>query len=181
VDRLRAIGVRRGFEIEAVPLLQIDGAPVSSTRIRERIAEGDVAQGARLLGRQYGFEGTVVTGHGIGKLLGYPTANLRLHEEKLLPADGIYAVRARLLPEQTWRAAALSIGVRPTFDGQVRQIEVHVLDWNGDLVGSSVEVELVAWLRPEVKFESTEALVDAMDNDVAETRRRLAGMAGGSQ
>ena len=135
-----------------------------------------MAEAARLLGRSYGIEGTVVTGHGLGKVLGFPTANLRLHEEKLVPADGIYAARARLELRGPWLPAAMSIGVRPTFDGTVRQIEVHVLDWNGDLVGQSIAVELVDWLRPEKKFESSEALVAAMDRDLVETRRRLAAI-----
>ena len=176
VERLREIGTRYGFDVESVPLLELDGAPVSSTRIRELLGQGQVAEAARLLGRSYEIEGTVVTGHGLGKVLGFPTANLRLHEEKLVPADGIYAARARLAPRGPWLPAAMSIGVRPTFDGTVRQIEVHVLDWNGDLVGQSIAVELVDWLRPEKKFESSEALVAAMDRDLVETRRRLAAI-----
>jgi riboflavin kinase / FMN adenylyltransferase len=178
VERLRSIGTTRGFDVEAVPLLQIDGAPVSSSRIREHLAQGRVAEAALLLGRRYGLEGTVVTGHGIGRVLGYPTANLRLHEEKLVPADGIYAVRVRLGPAEEWRAGAMSIGVRPTFQGQNRQLEVHVLDWNGDLLGRSIEVELVDWIRSEVRFATPEALVEAIDKDVAETRRRLGSLAG---
>ena len=175
-ERLREIGRQYGFDVESVPLLELDGAPVSSTRIRELLGQGQVAEAARLLGRSYEIEGTVVTGHGLGKVLGFPTANLRLHEEKLVPADGIYAARARLEPRGPWLPAAMSIGVRPTFDGTVRQIEVHVLDWNGDLVGQSIAVELVDWLRPEKKFESSEALVAAMDRDLVETRRRLAAI-----
>lgn len=176
VERLRRIGVEHRFTVEAVPLLEVDGAPVSSTRIRELLGRGRAADAAHLLGRRYGFEASVVIGHGIGRTLGYPTANLRLLEEKLVPADGIYVVRARLEHGGEWRPAAMSIGVRPTFDGELRQIEVHVLDWNGDLVGRQIEVEMVDWLRPEVKFESPQDLVKAMDEDVAETRRRLAAL-----
>lgn len=174
VPRLRRIGETRGFEVEEVPLFQLDGVPVSSTRIRALLAEGRVAEAARMLGRSYGFAATVVTGHGIGRTLGYPTANLRLHEERLLPADGIYVARIRFGGEDLWRPAAMSIGVRPTFDGRVRQIEAFVLDWSGDLVGAEVEVEMVDWLRPEIKFAGPEALVSAMDKDIEETRRRLA-------
>jgi riboflavin kinase/FMN adenylyltransferase len=179
VERLREIGASEGFGIEAVPLLEQDGAPVSSTRIRALLGQGQVAEAARLLGRAYEIEGTVVTGHGLGKVLGFPTANLRLHEEKLIPMDGIYAVRARLEPGGAWLPAAMSIGVRPTFDGTVRQLEVHVLDWNGDLVGKSIAIEFVDWLRPEKKFESPEALVAAIDRDLVETRRRLAASPAG--
>jgi riboflavin kinase/FMN adenylyltransferase len=115
-----------------------------------------------------------VRGDGIGRTLGYPTANLRLHEEKLLPADGIYAVRAGIGDEPVTRPAAMSIGMRPTFDGKERTLEVHLLDWSGDLVGEEVVVELADWLRPEERFETPESLVAAMGRDVAETRRRLA-------
>jgi riboflavin kinase / FMN adenylyltransferase len=174
VERLRAIGGAMGFEVEAVPLLAADGDTVSSTRIRAALAEGRVADAARWLGRPYGLTGTVVTGEALGRTLGYPTANLRLHEEKLIPRNGIYAVWTRLEGETAWRAGAMSIGVRPTFGGQVRTLEVHVLDWSGELVGRQVEVAFVDWLRPELRFESAAALVVAMGQDVAEARRRLA-------
>jgi len=174
VERLRAIGATRGFQVEPVPLVALNGAPVSSTRIRAELAEGRVAEAARMLGRRYGIAGVVVRGDGRGRQLGFPTANLRLHEERAVPADGVYAVLARLSGEDEWRAAAMSIGLRPTFDGQVRTLEVHLLDWSGDLVGRELEVEFVDWLRPELRFESAEALVEAMVHDVAETRQRLA-------
>src|SRR4029079_3761733 len=90
VPRLRTIGATHGFSVDAVPLVQSDGAPVSSTRIRGLLAEGRVAEAARLLGRLYTLEATVVTGEAIGRTLGFPTANLRLVEEKLVPANGIY-------------------------------------------------------------------------------------------
>lgn len=173
VDRLRAIGEGAGFTVEAVPLLERDGAPVSSTRIRGLLTEGRVAEAGRLLGRAYDLRGRVVRGDGIGRTLGYPTANLRLDEEKLLPADGIYAVRAAIGDEPATRPAAMSIGMRPTFDGRERTLEVHLLDWSGDLVGREVTVELAEWLRPELRFETPESLVEAIDRDVAETRRRL--------
>ena len=174
VARLSQIGGRSGFDVDEVPLLQVDGAAVSSTRIRIALAAGRVAEAARLLGRCYGFTATVVSGHGIGRGLGYPTANLRLHEEQMLPADGIYAARLRLGDESVWRPAAMSIGVRPTFDGKLRQIEAFILDWSGQLLGARVEVEMVDWLREEIRFETPEALVKAMDEDVAQARRRLA-------
>ncbi len=173
VTRLKQIGAAHGFSVEEVPLLQMDGAPVSSTRIRGLLAQGRVAEAARLLGRRYCLSGTVVRGDAIGRTLGYPTANLRLHEDKLVPADGIYAVWARIEGEE-WRPAAMSVGVRPTFGGQVRTIEVHLLDWSGELAGLSLAVEFADWLRPELKFESRESLIAAMDRDVSEVRRRLA-------
>jgi len=177
VPRLREIGRAAGFEIEAVPLLAVDGAPVSSTRIRALLGDGRVVEAARLLGRPYDLSGLVVTGDGIGRTLGVPTANLRLHEEKLLPRDGIYAVRAGIDAEPVMRPAAMSLGMRPTFDGQVRILEVHLLDWSGDLVGHDLTVELADWLRPELRFDGPAALVEAMQRDLEETRRRLAAPA----
>jgi riboflavin kinase/FMN adenylyltransferase len=173
VQRLREIGAARGFDVVPVPLLELEGAPVSSTRIRGLLAAGRVAEAARLLGRRYSLSGTVVRGDAIGRTLGYPTANLRLHEERVVPGDGIYAVWARSAGEREWRAAAMSVGIRPTFGGQVRTLEVHVIGWSGDLLGASMEVEFAEWLRPERRFETREALIAAMDDDVAETRRRL--------
>jgi riboflavin kinase/FMN adenylyltransferase len=171
--RLREIGAARGFEVEVVPLLEVDGAPVSSTRIRGLLAEGRVAEAARLLGRRYGLTGAVVEGDGIGRTLGCPTANLRLHQEKLLPADGIYAAWARIGGDRAWRPAAMSIGMRPTFGEQARALEVHLLHWNGELLRRELEVELQAWIRAQLKFDSTEALAAAMQADLQAARTRL--------
>lgn len=174
VPRLRTIGEAMGFAVEEVPLLELAGESVSSTRIRAALAEGRVADAVRLLGRRYSLAGAVVTGDGIGRTLGFPTANLRLAEEKLLPRDGVYAARARVGDESEWRPAAMSVGMRPTFDGQTRTIEAFLLDWSGELPGRSMELEFVEWLRSEEKFGSTADLVKAMERDVAETRRVLA-------
>jgi riboflavin kinase/FMN adenylyltransferase len=176
VPRLAQIGATQGFDVEPVPLLEVEGAPVTSTRIRERLGAGDVAAAARLLGRRYTLEAIVVSGEGIGRTLGFPTANLRLLDEKLVPANGIYAVEARIehgdpLP------GAMSIGVRPTFGGRERTLEVHVIDWSGDLVGRRIEVAFEAWLREERRFENAEALTVAIADDVAEVRRILGARA----
>ena len=173
VQRLRAIGAGEGFEVVAVPLLELDGAPVSSTRIRALLEAGRVADAARLLGRRYDLRGRVVGGEAVGRTLGYPTANLRLHEEKFVPGDGVYAARVRIGSAPAWCPAAISIGVRATFDGQTRALETYLLDWDGDLLGRDLEVELVDWIRPQERFESREALVAEMGRDVAEVRRRL--------
>jgi riboflavin kinase/FMN adenylyltransferase len=173
VERLRAIGVPLGFDVEPVPLFDIDGAPVSSTRIRAHLAASEVAAAARLLGRRYGLTGLVVTGDGIGRTLGCPTANLRLPYEKCVPGDGIYAVWVRIAGEDVRRRGAMSIGVRPTFGGQVRTLEVHLIDWSGDLVGRNLHVEFVDWLRAEIKFDTPDDLIVAMRQDVADARARL--------
>ena len=173
VERLRKFGAVRGFQVDAVPLLVRDGAPVSSTRIRSLLAEGRVEEAAAQLGRRYDLAGTVVTGEGIGRKLGCPTANLRLHDEKFLPADGIYAAWARLGDDGVERAAAMSIGTRPTFGEHARTLEVHVLDWSGELVGREVEVEFVAWIREQRRFEGPESLAEAMQQDLRDVRRTL--------
>jgi riboflavin kinase/FMN adenylyltransferase len=173
VPRLSAIGARLGFVVDAVPLLERDGGTVSSTRIRALLEAGRVAEAARLLGRRYAIGGLVVSGDAIGRTLGVPTANLRLNDEKVVPAHGIYVVRARIAGESAWRPGAMSIGVRPTFGGRVRTLEVHLIDWRGDLLGQGLEVEFVDWLRSEIQFENTEALIHAMQEDIAESRRRL--------
>lgn len=170
---LRACGARRGFQVEAVPLLEREGEPVTSTRIRSLLAEGRVADAGRLLGRRYVLGGRVVTGQALGRGLGFPTANLQLHEEKFVPAHGIYAVWVRISGTESPIMGAMSIGVRPTFGGTVRTLEVYLLDWNGELVGRSLEVEFVDWIRPERKFDGPGALVAEMERDVSEVRRRL--------
>jgi riboflavin kinase/FMN adenylyltransferase len=174
VAKLRDLGARHGFDVEAVPLERRDGEPVTSTRIRALLAEGRVAEAARLLGRPYGFTALVVGGDQKGRTLGFPTANLRLHDEQQIPAHGIYAVWARLAGESNWRMGAMSVGVRPTFGGGLRTLEVFLLDYEGDLYGLDLTVAFADWLRPEQAFPGAEALVLAMRADVAAARARLA-------
>jgi riboflavin kinase/FMN adenylyltransferase len=174
VERLRAIGRERGFEVEAVPLLRDGDGPITSSRIRERLAAGDVTGAGRLLGRRFSLAGTVVRGDGLGRKLGWPTANLRLHEEKCLPSLGIYAVWARVDGAGDWLPGAMSVGVRPTFGGQAVTLEVHLIDWDGDLYGREVEVRFVDWLRAELKFDGPDQLVEAIAEDVRQARQRLA-------
>ena len=176
VARLRELGTVHGFEVEAVPLERRDGEPVTSTRIRELLAEGRVAEAARLLGRSYGFTALVVGGDRKGRTLGFPTANLRLHDEQQVPAHGIYAVWARIAGEATWRMGAMSVGVRPTFGGGLRTLEVFLLDFEGDLYGRDLTVEFAAWLRPEQAFPGPEELVRAMRADVDAARAHLTAL-----
>jgi riboflavin kinase/FMN adenylyltransferase len=177
VPRLRTIGATQGFEVDAAPLCMIGGEAVTSTRIRANLAAGRVDEAARLLGRRYNLVGRVVRGDGIGRTLGFPTANLRLHEEKLIPAHGIYAAWARIGDDTTWRRAAMSIGVRPTFGGQTATLEVFVLDWTGDLYDAELEVEFESWVREERRFDGADALRAAIAADVEEVRRRLVARA----
>jgi len=181
VAYLAELGAREGFAVESVPLLVEHHGPVSSTRIRGALRGGDVAFAAELLGRPYGMEGRVVHGHGIGSTLNFPTANLDLPEQRFLPADGVYAGWVRVPddhggpgPSGTW-AGAVSLGLRPTFEGAERALEVFLLDWDKDLRDKTLTVELVDWIRGQEKFDGKEALVEAMRRDVDRVRQTLLG------
>jgi riboflavin kinase/FMN adenylyltransferase len=169
---LRKLGARVGFAVEAVPLLQDPDGPVSSTRIRELLAGGRVGDVSRLLGRPYRIEAQVVSGRGLGRELGFPTANLELLEHQALPGDGIYAVW--VTPTNGGRhQGALSIGVRPAVGGGPRTVEVHVLDYQNELYGDSLTVDFVEWLREERNFPDLAALTRAISADVERTREIL--------
>ena len=158
------------FDVRVVELLEFGGAPVSSTRIRKLIAEeGDVAGAAELLGSTFTMRGTVVHGDKRGRELGFPTANILPDDRFVTPAHGIYACITG-----QGRAAAVSIGLRPTFEtGRGVLIEAYVLDFDGDLYGQEIEVAFHHFLRPEAKFGGLEALVAQMDADCAEAKRLL--------
>jgi riboflavin kinase / FMN adenylyltransferase len=172
-DSLTALGRDLGYEVTFVPAVVVGGEPVSSTRIRHRLDAGDVEAAADLLGRPYTLSGTVVRGSGRGRGLGIPTANLLVHADKLVPATGVYAVRARVGSVQF--PGALNIGVQPTFQAAgapaaVRSIEVHLLDYTGDLYGASVRLELVAHLRDERRFAGADELVQQVQRDLDAVR-----------
>ncbi len=173
VDTLREVGARCGFTVQAVPLVSLQGVAVSSTTVREALDAGNLPFAAQLLGRSYAVTARVQRGKQLGRTLGYPTLNLRLHRRRV-PLGGIFAVRVTGGGLEHWPGVA-SLGTRPTVDvdGEVL-LEVHLFDWQGDLYGAQVTVEFVAWQRPELRFESLEALVLQMNEDAAEARRRLA-------
>jgi riboflavin kinase/FMN adenylyltransferase len=169
VDAMARLGATSGFDVVVVERVEAEGAVVSSTRIREAIASGDVAAAA-LLGAPAYLEGQVVQGDHRGRSLGFPTANLRFAYQPAMPALGIYAGRvARGGPPH--QAALVSVGTRPTFDeGGVVVAEVHLLDFDGDLYGTLLGVELVARLRDELRFDDAAALVEQMHRDAATAR-----------
>ena len=150
-----------GFETRPVPLLDA----VSSSRIRELVAEGDVEGAASLLGRPVEVEGTVVTGDARGGTLGFPTANLDVRPELLVPANGIYA------GSTGEHRAAISIGTNPHYGGRERRVEAHLLDFAGDLYGRRLVVELWQRLRDERAFDTEDDLVAQIARDVESTRR----------
>ncbi|MDZ7270092.1 MAG: bifunctional riboflavin kinase/FAD synthetase [candidate division KSB1 bacterium] len=165
VTMLHELGVTFGFDVEVVPKLMVDGAPVSSTRVRQLLTNGDVSGAARLLGRNYTLQGTVVQGRGLGRKLGYPTANLNPPAAKLVPKSGTYAVLVHL-DGRRFRGL-LNIGVRPTFGepsaGPV--LEVHIYDYEGQLYGETVSVEFLGRIRGEQRFASSRELVRQIEAD----------------
>ena len=174
VDFLQAEGQRRAFRLRVLPPVLIDGEVISSTRIRQTLRDGAVDQAARYLGRPFRLAGQVIEGAKRGRLIGIPTANLAISEERAMPAVGVYAC---LASQPGWqRQAVVNIGFRPTFEGgQARPVvEAHMLDFSGDLYGTTVSLDFVARLRPEVKFPGVEALVAQIQRDIVEARRILA-------
>lgn len=158
-------GDELGMEVVQAAPLRMDGVSVSSSLIRDLLRKGDVQRANRFLGYPYYLNGQVVSGHQIGRTLGFPTANLQpLCAEKLIPAHGAYAVYVYL--GDTRYRGIMNIGHRPTLDnGPQTSIEVHILDFAGDIYHHSLKVELMAYLRPEQRFPSTEALVEQLEKD----------------
>jgi riboflavin kinase/FMN adenylyltransferase len=177
VALLQTMGQEHGFEVDGLQLMAsaaADARVVSSTAIRSALAAGDVDGANRMLGRPHEVRGTVQAGDRRGRELGFPTANVGVPEEILLPADGIYA-GWYLRPDGVALPAAISLGRRPTFydDQKYSLLEAHILDIDGDLYGESARVRFVARLRGEEKFGSLEALVAQIEADVARTRDLL--------
>lgn len=173
-DVLAKLGEDVGYKLHIAPLLGAENELVSSTRVREAVMAGDVAQAANLLGHYQTVPGTVVPGSRRGRELGYPTANLALPPNQALPADGVYATwcsrpaTGEVLPSLT------SIGTRPTFEDDARLVEVHILDYTADLYGEVLIAHFVEHLRGQVKFDGIEPLIMQMDADSMAARTLLA-------
>lgn len=169
---MAAFGARYGFTDATVGAVLLDGAPVSSSRIRDALREGNPREAARLLTRPWAIEGIVQHGDKLGREIGFPTANIDMGNY-LRPAYGIYAVRGRL-PDGRVVDGAANLGIRPSFDPPKELLEPHFFDFRGDLYGQRIEVELIDYLRPEVKFDTLEALVAQMEADCDRARTILA-------
>lgn len=156
VSELQRLGQTWGITVAIAPLIQSDMGRISSSRIRQALLAGDLDQANGLLGRPYGLTGTVVAGQRLGRTLGFPTANLALPEDKLWPKLGVYAgwvtLGAASLP------AVINLGNRPTLHGMDPSVEVHLLNWSGELYGQLLRVNLHYYLRPEKKFASLDHL-----------------------
>ncbi|TNE91463.1 MAG: bifunctional riboflavin kinase/FAD synthetase [Deltaproteobacteria bacterium] len=167
VDKLREW---LDIDVNQVPPFELDGQVVSSSRIRQSIRAGRLAEAEQLLGTPHELVGVVNHGDARGRQLGFPTANVRC-ETALLPPDGVYAVRVKV--DERWVAGVANLGMRPTFDGSERRLEVHLLDFEGDLYDKRLTVRLIEFVRGERAFSGVEALVTQIRTDVARTREIL--------
>lgn len=169
-ELLRRMGDRNGFRVIVVPPVRVNAEIVSSTLIRSYIQKGNMERVFQLLGRHFSIPGRVADGQRIGRELGFPTANLYPDPDMVIPAFGVYITRT--LVGQTWHDSVTSIGLAPTVrdDGSF-SIESHLLGYRGDLYGQPIEVSFISRIRGEKKFDSREALMKQIENDIAKTRR----------
>jgi riboflavin kinase/FMN adenylyltransferase len=175
VDFLRAQGNLKGFTLEVVDLVVNDasGRIINSQGIRAALAMGEVEQAGEWLGRSYRLSGEVVHGDHRGRTLGFPTANIDVWSEQMLPQNGVYAGWVQL-GNETFMSVA-NVGRRPTFNGKGITVEAYILDFDRDIYGQTLAFDFVAYLRPEMKFDSAEALIEQMHHDVARGREILSG------
>jgi len=173
-EYLSELGAERGFAVRVIDdLVSVNGKRVSSSRIRQVLADGNIEETNRCLGRRFQVEGTVVRGDQRGRLLGYHTANLAVWEQQILPANGVYATYAYLGGERF--DAATNVGVRPTVNGTAMMVEAHLLDFDREIYGESLALEFVHRIRPERKFPGLDALKAQIAEDVTTIRALLSG------
>jgi riboflavin kinase / FMN adenylyltransferase len=158
-----------GHQVDVVPPFVVGGHDLHSSEVRRLIASGEVDKANQLLGREYAMAGPVEAGERVGRQLGFPTANIGVEPNKLIPALGAYAGRARAAEGDF--VAALSVGYRPTFGGTQLRVEAFLLDFEGDLYQQRLELRFVRYLHPDIRFPNTGELVDQLQRDVADTRR----------
>jgi riboflavin kinase / FMN adenylyltransferase len=171
LELLQTLGEKYGFAADKIAPVVVDGARVSSTRIRQALSAGDFKTASRLLGHPYAISGRVVRGNQLGRTLGFPTANLRFHG-KTPALSGVFAARVHGVGTQPMPAVT-SLGTRPTLDGTEPLLEAHLFDFDGDLYGRHIEIEFVARLRDEEKFPDLPTLVAQMQRDAAQARAIL--------
>jgi riboflavin kinase/FMN adenylyltransferase len=167
-ERMRKLGAERGFEVVQIEPLMHDHERYSSTAVRRALADGDMARVSALLGRSYRISGPVVHGFERGRTIGFPTANISVALDRALPGIGVYATRARVAGHTL--TGATNIGRRPTFDAGHLSIETYLLDFEGDIYGERMDLEILARVRGEVKFESVDELKSQIAKDVEAAR-----------
>lgn len=172
-DQLMANGPRYGFDVEEIPRQEVDHLGVSSTAIRKALEEGDIETASHLLGRPYSLTGRVVVGDKLGRVLGYPTANIEVETRyKLIPADGIYAATAE--HENTVYKGMMYIGNRPTINGAKQNLEINIFDFDKDIYGESLTINFHKLIRWDIKFNDLEELKNQLAADKADALRFLA-------
>jgi len=172
VDDLKRLGEPLGIKVCVVPAVLVDGQPVSSTRIRGAIAEGNMAKAARLLGRPYSFAAPVVPGKQLGRKLGFPTVNQQLPAGLSMPPVGVYAARIQT-PDGLWRMGVCNIGAQPTVEGRLPLAETYILDFEGDLYGQTLRLAPCQKLRDIQKFDTVEQLRQTVLRNAQEAREVL--------
>ena len=170
---LQVAGRRHGFEVQDTPSFLFEGQRVSSSRIRHALEEGELDLATRLLGRPYSMCGRVVPGDRLGRTLGFPTANI-LPSRRVLPMTGVFAVTVDGVADRPWPAVA-NLGTRPTVSGKRALLEAHLFDFEGDIYGRHLEVEFVAKLRDEHRFENVQLMTQQMHRDLKAAREILSG------
>ncbi len=172
-EELKELGSKFDFTVKRLRPVSVDGQVVSSSMIREIIFRGDVCKAEKFLGRFYSIKGFVVEGDGRGKLLGFPTANIKpLSEKKLIPAEGVYFVQIKL--QNKFYYGMLNIGVRPTFDVERKKvIEVHIFDFDYEIYADEIDLYFIRRLRSEIKFNSKEELIEQLKKDKLQCERYI--------
>lgn len=169
IDDLKLYGASLGFTVEEIPAEDIEAVSISSTKIRNALNEGFIKKANRYLGDNYKIQGQVIKGKGIGKSLNYPTANIQVNSKlKLIPKQGVYIIKC--LIDKTFKWGMINIGINPTFNTSKLSIEVHFLDYNNDLYGKTLNIELLKHLRDEKKFNSIDELKNQIMLDESQTR-----------
>jgi riboflavin kinase/FMN adenylyltransferase len=170
-EKLRFLSREMDFSVEVIPPVVLDGEVVSSSAIRQALAQGDMKKVEKLFGRPFSIDGKVVSGGGRGRTLGFPTANLDLKPEQALPSDGVYATIAHVGHELV--PSVTNIGIRPTFGGGKRLVETYIIDYEGDLLGQGLTIDLVDKIRDEKRFDAEEELKSQIGRDVEQSKQIL--------
>lgn len=172
IHDLKTFGKEFGFEVEEISAQDVEDVAVSSTKIRKAIQEGDIETATAFLGNPFFLTGTVIKGKGLGKQIGFPTANIHISVDyKLIPKDGVYVVKGIIKGKTV--SGMMNIGTNPTVDGEHHSLEVHFFDFDEDIYGQSIQIEFLKRLRDEQKFDSLKSLTDQLKKDKTTTEEIL--------